>query len=131
MSPHAHKEPKDHLRDLAAFRASLWKALGENAKELTGIEVVEALRVISDDVYNAGVDSPIQKPSLAIPAIWRMLGTLPGLTALQGLRADILRQRRPPRRLKRATSGHRRSVPACSGVYHRPGVLSCSILQRE
>jgi hypothetical protein len=44
------------LQDLANFRASLWKTLETNARTLTGPQVVKALRDISDDVYDAGID---------------------------------------------------------------------------
>ena len=42
---------------MADFRASLWKALARNAEHLTGVQVVRALREISDDIYHAGIDN--------------------------------------------------------------------------
>jgi hypothetical protein len=54
--PRRKKQPKSHLLDLADFRASLWKTLAVNAKT-TGQQIVRALRVISDDVYHAGIDA--------------------------------------------------------------------------
>lgn len=35
---------------------SLWKTLAVNAQQLTGTEVIKALREISDDIYYAGID---------------------------------------------------------------------------
>ena len=55
--PRRKKQPESHLLDLADFRASLWKTLAGNAKTLTGPQIVKALRVISDDVYHAGIDA--------------------------------------------------------------------------
>jgi hypothetical protein len=42
--------------DVAAFRESLWKTLERNSEGLSGAEVVDALKVISDDIYHAGID---------------------------------------------------------------------------
>jgi hypothetical protein len=55
--PRQKKQPNSHLQDLADFRANLWNTLAVNAKTLTGLQVVKALRVISDDVYDAGIDA--------------------------------------------------------------------------
>ena len=43
-------------KDVAAFRESLWKTLGRNSKGLSGADVVKALKVVSDDIYHAGID---------------------------------------------------------------------------
>ncbi len=42
--------------DIAAFRESLWQTLDRNAAGLSGPEVVRALKVISDEIYHAGID---------------------------------------------------------------------------
>jgi len=44
-------------KDVAAFRESLWKTLHRNCRGLSGADVVEALKVISDDIYHAGIDT--------------------------------------------------------------------------
>jgi hypothetical protein len=43
-------------KDVAVFRESLWKTLTRNSEGLSGTEVVKALKVISDDIYHAGID---------------------------------------------------------------------------
>jgi hypothetical protein len=43
-------------KDVADFRASLLRALHRNAEGLTGQQVVMALKAVSDDVYDSGVD---------------------------------------------------------------------------
>jgi len=57
MSSRSRKISKNSLADVADFRASLWKALARNAEHLTGVQVVRALREISDDIYHAGIDN--------------------------------------------------------------------------
>ena len=50
-------EPAAEARkDVAAFRESLWKTLDRNSEGLSGRDVVKALKVVSDDVYHAGID---------------------------------------------------------------------------
>jgi hypothetical protein len=43
-------------KDVAAFRESLWKTLDRNSVGLSGADVVKALKVVSDDIYHAGID---------------------------------------------------------------------------
>jgi hypothetical protein len=57
MPSQLRSKSKIPLRDLADFRASLWKTLAKNAKHLTGLQVVQALHEVSDDIYHAGIDS--------------------------------------------------------------------------
>ena len=42
--------------DIAAFRESLWRTLDRNCQGLSGEEVVQALKVVSDEIYHAGID---------------------------------------------------------------------------
>jgi hypothetical protein len=80
--PRRKKQPESHLQDLADFRASLWKTLAVNAKTLTGLEVVNALRVISDDVYSAGIDAAYTKTKARDPRNLADAWDLTWLTAL-------------------------------------------------
>jgi hypothetical protein len=43
-------------KDVADFRDSLLRTLHRNARGLTGPQVIEALKVVSDDVYYSGID---------------------------------------------------------------------------
>ena len=43
-------------KDVRAFRESLWKTLERNCQGLSGAEVIDALRRITEDIYHAGID---------------------------------------------------------------------------
>jgi hypothetical protein len=84
------KRPKTHLQDLADFRASLWTTLAENADRLTGLQVVEALRKISDDVYHAGIDRAYVNTKVRDP---QNLADAWDLTWLTALNIELLHTR--------------------------------------
>lgn len=44
------------MNDLERFRAELWEQLVQNAEGLTGLEVLEAFKEISDDLQHSGLD---------------------------------------------------------------------------
>ena len=101
MPKQSRKQPAPHLRDLADFRASLWRTLAKNAKDLTGLQVVRALREISDDVYHAGIDGAYVATKVRDP---RNLADAWDLTWLSALNVRLLHLQpaRPgPRRTKR------------------------------
>src|ERR1041385_8447346 len=49
--------PTGEMKDIAAFRESLWATLNRNAAGLSGDQVVTALKLISDEIYDAGIDA--------------------------------------------------------------------------
>jgi hypothetical protein len=51
-------------RDIAAFRAALWKRVEKNSEELTGRQVIDALFEISEDLFGAGVDEAWEEASI-------------------------------------------------------------------
>lgn len=95
----SRKRPKTHLRDLADFRASLWTTLAENAAHLTGLQVVQALRKISDDVYYAGIDRAYVNTKVRDP---QNLADAWDLTWLTALNIELLRLRKSRTRRKPA-----------------------------
>ena len=56
QTPRAKRSTAAPASDIAAFRESLWQTLDRNAAGLSGLEVVQALKVISDEIYHAGID---------------------------------------------------------------------------
>jgi hypothetical protein len=95
--PRRKKNPESYLQDLADFRASLWKTLAINAKTLTGPQVVEALRDISDDVYHAGIDGAYTRTKVHDP---RNLADAWDLTWLTALNIQLLHLQRSGSRQK-------------------------------
>jgi hypothetical protein len=85
------KKPKSHLQDLANFRANLWRTLDRNARHLTGLQVVHALRKISDEVYFAGIDSAYTTTKARDQ---QNLADAWDLTWLTALNIELLRLRR-------------------------------------
>jgi hypothetical protein len=82
MPARTRKKPKSHLRDLAEFRMSLWKTLAVNAQQLTGSDVIKALREISDDIYYAGIDEAYVTTKVRDPQNLADAWDLTWLTAL-------------------------------------------------
>jgi hypothetical protein len=101
MPSRPQRKPNSHLQDLADFRVSLWKALAKNAKNLTGPQVVEALRKISDDIYHAGIDSAYVMTKVRDP---QNLADARDLTWLSVLNVKLLhlRQSKSPPKQKQA-----------------------------
>jgi hypothetical protein len=99
MPAQLRKKPKSHLQDLADFRASLWKTLAVNAEHLTGLQVVQALREISDDIYYAGVDNAYVTTKVRDP---QNLADAWDLTWLTALNVNLLHLRQGKRRPRRA-----------------------------
>jgi hypothetical protein len=98
MSSQLRKTSKSPLRDLADFRASLWKTLAKNAKHLTGLQVAQALREVSDDIYHAGIDSAYTTTKTRDP---QNLADAWDLTWLTALNVKLLHLRKPKSRRKR------------------------------
>jgi hypothetical protein len=94
------QKPSAPALDIADFRANLWRAVARNAKHLTGLQVVQALREISDDIYHAGVDSAYINTKARDP---RNLADAWDLTWLTALNVKLLHIRRakPHRRRKK------------------------------
>ena len=99
MSSQLRRQSKSPLRDLADFRASLWKALAKNAKHLTGVQVVHGLREISDDIYHAGIDSAYTTTKVRDP---QNLADAWDLTWLTALNVKLLHVQKPRSRRRRA-----------------------------
>src|ERR1700730_8592799 len=97
MSSQLRKKSKIPLRDLADFRASLWKTLAKNAKGLTGLQVVQALREVSDDIYYAGIDSAYTRTEVDGP---QNLADAWDLTWLTALNVRLLHPQKPRSRSK-------------------------------
>jgi hypothetical protein len=95
--PRRKKPPEIHLQDLSGFRASLWKILAVYAKTLTGLQVVKALRIISDDVYHAGIDAAYATTKVHDA---RNLTDAWDLTWLTALNIRLLRLQKPGPRQK-------------------------------
>jgi hypothetical protein len=95
MPARTRKKPKSHLRDLAEFRMSLWKTLAVNAKQLSGSEVIKALREISDDIYYAGIDQAYVTTKVSDP---QNLADAWDLTWLTALNVNLLHLRQARRR---------------------------------
>jgi hypothetical protein len=98
MSSRSRKKSKSPLRDLADFRSSLWKTLAKNAKHLTGLQVVQALREISDDIYHAGIDAAYTTTKARDP---QNLADAWDLTWLTALNVELLHLQRSGSRPKR------------------------------
>jgi hypothetical protein len=98
--PRRKKPPEIYLQDLAGFRASLWRTLAVNAKTLTGLQVVKALRIISDDVYYAGIDAAYTATKVHDARNVADAWDLTWLTALN-IRLLHLRQAGPSRKSSR------------------------------
>lgn len=97
MPARLRKKSKSPLRDLADFRASLWKTLGKNAKGLTGLQFAQALREVSDDIYHAGIDSAYTTTKVHDP---QNLADAWDLTWLTALNVRLLHLQKPRSRLK-------------------------------
>ena len=97
MSSQLRKKTKSPLRDLADFRASLWKTLAKNATGLTGLQVVRALREVSDDIYHAGIDGAYTTTKVRDP---QNLADAWDLTWLTALNVRLLHLQKPSSRLK-------------------------------
>jgi len=98
MSSRSRKRPEGPLRDLAAFRASLWTTLAKNGKHLTGLQLVKALREISDDIYHAGIDSAYTTTKTRDPQNLADAWDLTWLTALNVKLLHLQRSRSRSRR---------------------------------
>jgi hypothetical protein len=97
MPSRSRKKSKSPLRDLADFRASLWKTLAKNAKGLTGLQIVQALREVSDDIYHAGIDSAYTSTKIRDP---QNLADAWDLTWLTALNVKLLHLQKPRSRPK-------------------------------
>jgi hypothetical protein len=97
MSSQLRKKSKIPLRDLADFRASLWKTLARNAKGLSGLQIVQALREVSDDIYYAGIDSAYTTTKVRDP---QNLADAWDLTWLTALNVRLLHLQKPRSRSK-------------------------------
>jgi hypothetical protein len=93
-------------KDVAVFRESLWKTLDRNSEGLSGADVVRALKVISDDIYHAGIDqayveAPV-KDERNVADAW-------DLTWVTALSVDLRRRQQALRksRTKKAARGRR------------------------
>ena len=92
MPLRSRKKSKSPLRDLADFRASLWETLAKNATGLTGLQVVRALREVSDDIYHAGIDAAYTTTKVRDP---QNLADAWDLTWLTALSVKLLHLQRP------------------------------------
>jgi hypothetical protein len=99
MPSRSQKKSKAPLRDLASFRGSLWNALAKNAGHLSGSQVVQALRDVSDDIYHAGVDAAYTRTRVQDP---QNLADAWDLTWLTALNIKLLHLERSKTRLKRS-----------------------------
>jgi hypothetical protein len=99
MSSQLRKQSKSPLLDLADFRANLWKTLAKNAKPLTGLQVAQALREISDDIYHAGIDSAYTTTKTRDP---QNLADAWDLTWLTALNVKLLHLQKSRSRRRRA-----------------------------
>ena len=99
MSSQLRNQSKSPLQDLADFRASLWKTLAKNAKNLTGSRVVQALREVSDDIYHAGIDNAYTTTKVRDP---QNLADAWDLTWLTALNVKLLHMHKPRSNRKRA-----------------------------
>jgi len=95
----SRRKSKSPLRDLADFRASLWKTLARNSKQLTGLQVAQALREVSDDIYHAGIDSAYTTTKARDP---QNLADAWDLTWLTALNVKLLHLQKSRSRRKRA-----------------------------
>jgi hypothetical protein len=99
MSSQLGKKSKGPLLDLADFRASLWKTLAKNAKHLSGSQVVQALREVSDDIYHAGIDNAYTTTKVRDP---QNLADAWDLTWLTALNVKLLHMHKSKSRRKRS-----------------------------
>jgi hypothetical protein len=76
-------------KDVAAFRESLWKTLERNCEGLSAADVVKALRITSDDIYQAGVDEAYTRTRVRDP---RNVADAWDLTWLTALSVDLRRR---------------------------------------
>jgi hypothetical protein len=86
-------------KDVAAFRESLWQTLDRNCEGLSGSDVVKALRVISDDIYHAGVDEAYTRTRVKDP---RNVADAWDLTWVTALSVDLRRRQQARRKSVRA-----------------------------
>jgi hypothetical protein len=99
MPSRSRKKSETPLRDLANFRASLWNAVAKNAGHLTGPQVVQALRDVSDDIYHAGVDAAYTRTKVQDP---QNLADAWDLTWLTALNVKLLHLQKSKTRHKRS-----------------------------
>jgi hypothetical protein len=107
--PKRSAKPATKVRkDVAAFRESLWKTLDRNSEGLSGADVVRALKVISDDIYHAGIDQAYVEAPVKDE---RNLADAWDLTWVTALSVDLRRrqqaQRKPRANKKRAKAASR------------------------
>jgi hypothetical protein len=104
----AKSEPGAEARkDVAAFRESLWKTLDRNSAGLSGRDVIKALKVISDDVYHAGIDEAYTRASVKDP---RNLADAWDLTWVSALSVDLRRRQEVAGQVSRKRAPRKRPV---------------------
>jgi hypothetical protein len=82
-------------KDVAAFRERLWTTLDRNSKGLSGADVVKALKVISDDIYHAGIDKAYTEAPVKDP---RNVADAWDLTWVTALSVDLRRRQQALRK---------------------------------
>lgn len=66
--PRSQKPKRPAIPEISAFRESLWRTLERNARGLSGADVIDALKCISDQVYDAGIDAAYTETEFRNPA---------------------------------------------------------------
>jgi hypothetical protein len=108
MSSRSRNKSKNPLRDLADFRASLWKTLAKNANGLSGPQVVRALREVSDDIYHAGIDGAYTTTKVRDP---QNLADAWDLTWLTALSVGLLHLQKARSRPRQRRQGRNSATP--------------------
>ena len=90
---------------MAAFRESIWKTLDRNSQGLSGVEVVKALKIISDDVYHAGIDKAYTRAPVKDP---RNVADAWDLTWVAALSVDLRRRQQALDKKKRPRNSVRK-----------------------
>lgn len=104
-SKKASSQPAARVRrDVAAFRESLWKTLDRNSEGLSGADVIKALRVISDDIYHAGVDEAYTRTPVRNPV---NLADAWDLTWVTALSVDLRRRQQALRKAAGKTASRK------------------------
>jgi hypothetical protein len=93
-------------KDVAAFRESLWKTLDRNSVGLSGCDVIKALKVISDDVYHAGIDEAYTRAPVKDP---RNVADAWDLTWVTALSVDLRRRQEANGHIPPKTAPRRRA----------------------
>lgn len=101
----AKSQPAAHvLEDVAAFRESLWKTLERNCEGLSGADVINALKVTSDDIYHAGIDEAYVEAPVKEQ---RNLADAWDLTWVTALSVDLMRRQQALRKIRSRTTSRK------------------------